>query len=79
MQTFSEIVIQYIIFEKENTTMLSGKLGMNNYGISYKKQTSKFENDLKNISHDRNIKEEEIFKDPNEKIDIPDLAISTEE
>ena len=52
-----------VTFEKENTTMLSGKLGMNNYGISYKKQTSKFENDLKNISHDRNIKEEEIFKE----------------
>ena len=29
-----------VTFEKENATMLSGKIGMNNYGISYKKQIS---------------------------------------
>ncbi len=35
-------------FEKENTIMLSGKLALNNFGISFKKHISKFENDLKN-------------------------------
>ena len=31
------------------------------------------------VSSDSDLEEEEIFKDPNEKIDIPDLAISTED
>jgi len=47
-------------FEKEKTFMLSGKLALNNYGISYKKHISKFENDLKNTSQYLNIKEEDF-------------------
>ena len=45
-------------FEKEKTFMLSGKLALNNFGISFKKHISKFENDLKNTSQYLNIKEE---------------------
>ena len=47
-------------FENENTIILNGKLALNNYGISFKKNVSKFENDLKNKSQYLNIKEEKF-------------------
>ena len=45
-------------FKKENTMIIEGKLATKNYGITYKKNISKFEDVLKNTNQLLNINKE---------------------
>ena len=49
-------------FKNENTKIINGKLGLNNYGITYNNHTSKFKDDLKNTNHFMKINEENFEK-----------------
>jgi hypothetical protein len=45
-------------FKKENTMIVEGKLATKNYGITYKKNISKFEDEVKNSNQQLNINKE---------------------